>query len=711
MKKLIQFILLGVCTSAFSQSITLEDIWKNYTFYAPTTQDIQWYNGHYFIEYENGSFVISDALAEQPKQDLVTSQVLKPAIEKLRKECALNRLNVSRFILNKNQDKILLLFNEESIYRYSTKSYLAVWEIQNEKLIKIQNNKVLYPEFSPTGRYLSYIKQNNIYIFDFIKNEELQVTFDGKENNIINGKADWLYEEEFEMGHAYKWSSDERNIYYLQLNESNVPTHTIIDSENSIYTYKYPRVGDNISEVSLFCYDLKSNKNTEWQKFESNSYTPRLELQNNVPLTFNLNREQNKLVITQHFSSKKSRVAYEEKSDTYLELPYSFVTDSSIFITSEKSGFNQLYELKGNKSNQLTFGNNPIDKVHGTTKFGIYYSKVLFPHDSRFVYLKSFRGKDRIVANNSGINEIEISKNGQYLFLTHSTRFTPPVQKFTDRQGGEISLLNANETKANILNQFDLPNVENLLFENNKGDTMAFILMKPKDFDSTKSYSLLVHVYGGPGYQLIRDEYNPFNFFFHAMLTQKDVIIAIIDPTGSGGQGKSFKNKTYKRLGQTETEDLINFASTLSDKRWVDSNKIGIWGWSYGGYLSSKAILASDVYKTAISVAPVSDWKLYDCAYTERYQGIIDENEINYLKSSSLEYRNDIEGNFLLIHGTADDNVHIEHSYKLQQNLINRNQKFDSFYYPYKNHGIYGGNTRLHLYEMMTNYLLKHLNP
>ena len=700
------FLFLLLITGFTYGQVNLEDIWLDYKFYPKQTKNITWIDQHHIVYIEDEEAYKIDFIPGGNQDILIPKKAFKKLKADLSKAYHLDQVKLSKHSCDANGRYILLEFNKKPIYRHSYSSYIAIWDIQTARAIILPNKKsVQYPSFSPQSNYLTFIEDNNLYNYSFSINKIKQLTKDGYKNRIINGMSDWLYEEEFSLQKAYMWDEKEENLYFLQFDESKVPTHQFQTKDGTTYSYKYPRVGDQISKSTLLCYNTKKNKTEVWASFKANNYTPKFILFEQKPMITTLNRAQNSLELIQFVAKEKRKSLYKETSETYIELPYISSYQNQIYLTSEISGYNQLYKIDKKKNLiSLTQGTSPIAKIYGHNKHGFFYTKINFPDQNRYLYKTTLSGHTSIVSNELGTTTVEVPKAGDYLFSTFSSWNTPPRQSFINHSGEFISTIEQNNSTASIIKELKLPQLSNHLIENANGDTLAYQLIKPANFDSTKKYPLITNVYGGPGYQLLQNQYDPFNFFWHTSLTEKGYIIAILDPTGTGGKGKEFKNKTYKNLGQLESDDLIYFATNIGETTWVDESRLGLWGWSYGGYLSLKTLFKSDVYKSIISIAPVTDWTLYDCAYTERYNGLQKENKEGYTSSRALNNTYDLKGDLLLVHGTCDDNVHIEHSYLIQQQLIELNYQFNSFYFPYKNHGIYGGNTRYYLYQKMTTH-------
>ncbi|MDB4835370.1 S9 family peptidase [Cyclobacteriaceae bacterium] len=710
MKLVLALFFLSSFLNLLSQT-DLKDIWVTYDFYPKYISDIKWYSDDIHLEIVDNQLVGHHVLPNETFDTILSSQEINNAALYFLKNIKSDNFDVKNYTLSPNKQYLLLEINEESIYRYSSKSHLLLVDLQNMKFHIPSKQKVLYPKFSPNNKYLSYIDQNNnIKVFDLSNNSIVSITKDGKKNKIINGKSDWVYEEEFELTDAYRWSGN--NLFYLQFDESQVPEFTLKKQlSKGKLSYKYPKVGQPISTIKLNVFDISSGHTKTLYTAPDNTYLPQISVHNESVYITCLNRKQDDLTIYNFEKDndwKKSKL-YHETSSSYIELPEPLIFKSkTIYFTSEKNGYKHLYKLENGTKTQITAGRWEIDELYTSPNDLIYYS---CNQDSKYNrVIKSYNTttkESETVISTEGINSIEVSPTGKYLFVSNNSRYTPPKYSFLNPSNNYSRFIEKNTRITSKLDTFLFPEIYEGRFSVNEDSTqLSYHLILPPNFDSTKQYPVLTYVYGGPGYQLLKNSYDPFNFFWHSMLSQNDVIVAMIDPRGSGGQGKDFKSSTYQQLGIQETNDVINFATYLGNLSFINKDKLAIWGWSYGGYLSSKSFTESDVFALAIAVAPVGDWLLYDCAYTERYMGI---NKANYDQSSVTYTTPKSKGHLLLIHGTLDDNVHIQNSYLIEEYLTENNISISTHYFKDKNHGIYGGLTRYQLYTEMTEAIYKYL--
>ena len=510
MKSTVFLLLLLNTVFTFSQ-INLEDIWLDYKFYPKQTKNITWIDDHHIIYIEDDEAYKTDYIPGGAQNILIT----KKAFHKLKTDLAkfhnLNQVELSKYSCDKNERYILLEFNKRSVYRHSYLAYIAIWDMQtSESIILPTKEPIHYPKFSPKSNYLTFIKENNIFNYDLALKKINQVTKDGDKNSIINGMSDWLYEEEFGLKEAYQWDDDEENLFFLQFDETNVPIHELKIDDETTHSYKYPRVGDEISKSRLLCFNPKKNSTEAWESFKSNNYTPQLTIVNQKPVITILNRAQNNLELVQFISKEKRKTIYKETCDTYIELPYVTSYQNNIYLTSERSGFNQLYKIDKKKNLiSLTQGSSPISKIYGQNKHGFFYTKVNFPDQNRYLFKTTYTGLTSVISNELGTTTVEVPKDGDYLFSTFSNFNTPPRQSFIYHTGKFISTIEQNNGISNKIDELKLPQLSNHFIENADGDTLAYQLIKPSNFDSTKKYPLITHVYGGPGYQILKNQSSP----------------------------------------------------------------------------------------------------------------------------------------------------------------------------------------------------------
>ena len=596
---------------------------------------------------------------------------------------------------------------------------------QNKKiLISVFDEKIEAPLFSPEGNKIAFVYENNLYI-KYLANEKVrQITNDGKKNEIINGISDWVYEEEFGIVRMFDWSKDGKKIAFVRFDESKVPTFSMDIYNNGLYpsqkNFKYPKAGENNSEVSIYIYDLDTEK-LEKIEIDNPYYIPRLEWTNDEN-TLSLrvcNRKQNDFkVLYYNHLTKKYSIVYSEKDEAYVEIEnqkFYIFSNNNFLISSEKEGFKHLYyyEKTGKLLKKITQGNWEITDFYGVNEKTqtIYYQSNERGSINKDIYSISIDGKNKkLLSNQIGVNNAIFSLDYSIYINEYQSANTPPIVELFDTQTAKsLITLSNDEFCNNNLNQYTTSRKEFFTIKV-KDKELNMSILKPDNFDPYKKYPVLMYQYSGPGSQSVLNEWLDLIDYWHLSLTQKGYIVACIDGLGTGGKGADFKKITQLQLGKYETESQIAAAEYLARQSFIDNSRIGIWGWSFGGFISANSILKGNhIFKTAIAVAPVTDWRFYDTIYTERYMQTPSENPNGYENNSPLNIARKLNGNFLLIHGTADDNVHIQNSMQMIEALVQANKQFDWAIYPDKNHGIYGGYTRVQLFEKMTNYILKNL--
>lgn len=634
--------------------------------------------------------------------------------------------SIDAYIFDEKEGKLLLATQSEPIYRHSFVASYFIYDLNTKTLKSFTDRKIAEPTFSKDGNKIAYAFENNLYIYDLKSDQTITVTTDGKKNHIINGISDWVYEEEFAVVRMFEWSLDGNKLAYVRFDETNVPEYSMDLYGNGLYptqqVFKYPKAGEENTKVSLHLYDsaTKSTQTVDLSEY-NDFYIPRIKWTNDANyLSFQvINRHQNDLKL--YFVDEKTnqkKLILNEKDKAYVDITdnLTFLNDNSFVWTSEKDGFNHLYhyDKTGKLINQITKGNWELTNYYGIDEKSkiLYYQSVERGSTLRDIYSIQLNGKNKtLLSKEKGSNQAVFSPKFDYFIRTYSSTTTPPIYTLNSAKDGKtVKEILHNNTLLTKLKSYELPQKEFLQIPTEGNLELNAWIMKPKDFDATKKYPLLMYQYSGPGSQQVADKWWDTNDFWHAMLTQKGYIVVAVDGRGTGFKGAEFKKLTQNQLGKLEVEDQIIAAKYLRNFNYIDPARIGIWGWSFGGFMSSNCLLkANDVFKTAIAVAPVTNWRYYDTIYTERYLKTPQENPTGYDDNSPIFFANQLEGNFLLIHGSADDNVHVQNSMAMIEALVQQNKAFDWLIYPDKNHGIYGGKTRLHLYTKMTKYLLENL--
>ncbi len=625
------------------------------------------------------------------------------------------------YTFSTDESKILLGTEGEQIYRRSSKSAFKIWDGKAlTPLFAVRQNN---PMFNNDATKVAFTSDNNLYVKDLQKNKITQITKDGVKNKIINGFADWVYEEEFSFTRAFEWSPDGSKIAFLRFDETAVPEYHL-DFFNKgaypeTYNFKYPKVGEKNSVVTVWQYDVKKGKLKQIQT-NGGEYFPRLRYTpTNQLIVFKMNRLQNELDLLVADDKGNTSVLLHESRPTFVDVEMNddlmFLADGGFIKSSEQDGWNHIYryDKAGKIVKQLTKGDFDVRKIYGVDeKRGeIYYQASKETPMKKGIYaLKLDGSNERYLVGGSGTNDGDFSATYDYLVTNHSGLNEPPNYGIISNEGKVVRDLENNEKLRLKMNEFDFVKSEFFKLTTSENVELNGWMMKPRDFDATKKYPVFMTQYSGPNSQSVNDAWGGANYLWYQMLAQKGYIVVCVDPRGTGGRGEAFRKITYKQLGHYETIDQIEAAKWLGKQPYVDSKRIGIFGWSYGGYMSSLCILkGADVFKTAIAVAPVTNWKWYDSVYTERYMQTEKENAAGYADNSPVNFADKLKGNYLLIHGTADDNVHFQNSIEMANALIAANKQYDTYFYPNRNHGISGGNARLHLYNKMTNFILEKL--
>jgi len=721
MKKFFLLFYVMISIPAFSQTLTLEDIFKKGVlrsegisgFQSMPTSDC------YTVISENGIDKHHFATGE------FISTILTNEFLGVVSNNDLTLKDVDSYSFSNNESLILLATKVENIYRRTTKGFYYVFDTQNNKLFPVSDTaqgKISFPTFSDDGEKIAFVRNLNLFFMDVKTRKETQITFDGEENHILNGLPDWVYEEELNISKTFSWSPNGKFLSYMRFDESNVKEFSMTIWGNLYpeeYRYKYPKAGEDNSVVDIYVYDTENKKNAVLNiKTSAEVYYPRLFWLSNSTdvMVLQLNRLQNKLefvkynIIHNHYS-----VVFTDTNPYWLNVSdkYHFLSDnSSMILTSERDGFNHIYFIDFNgKIKQLTTGNWEVASIahinHKTKQ--IYFLSNETHRLGRDLYVVDFTGKKKTrLSNGVGWNSVTFSASGNYYRNTFSSPTDPPFITMNDCNGKELRVLQENLKLKSQMKEYRCVEKEFFQITTSEGVTMDGWMMKPADFDAAKKYPVLVYTYGGPGSMEVTKNFNIEAWYQY--LTQNGYIVACADGRGSGGRGDAYRKVIYKQMGKYESDDQIAFAKYLKTLPYVNSERIGIWGWSFGGYLAALSLFkGEDAFSLAVAVAPVTHWRYYDNIYTERFMSTPQENPNGYDENSPLFWASKLQGKFLMIHGTADDNVHFQNAIDLASALNSAGKHYDMFFYPNKNHFITGGNTRFHLYSMITEYLFKNL--
>ena len=717
---IILFVIVSFYSFSQEQIITLEEIWNG----AFTTQRMEVLNSmsngqqysvlNFNRATRSTSVDIYDYQTQSKTSTLVDSKDFKDI------------QYFTNYNFSLDETKLILATEIEAVYRRSTLGIFFVYDTKTKTLTKISDYKIQEPTFSPDGLKVAYGYRNNIYIKNLETQQTNQITFDGEKNKIINGITDWVYEEEFAFVRAFEWNTNGQKIAYLRFDETDVPEFSMDVYGQALYqtqqVFKYPKAGEKNANVSLHVYDLSSSKSNEVEveKTYDDFYIPRIKWTNdaNVLSAQFINRHQNELDLWAIDTYKgTTTILLSEKDEAYVDVTdnLTFLNDNSFIWTSEKDGYNHIYHYgkKGKLIRQVTEGDWEVTAYYGYDKQSkrIFYQSVENGSINRDIYAVGLNGKNKQkLSDKDGTHNASFSADFTYYINTFSSATTPPEYSLNDATDGtSLRRIKSNDKLLEKLANYSLSKKEFSSIEIN-GNNLNMWMLKPTDFDANKQYPMLMYQYSGPGSQEVANSWNSANDYWFQMLAQKGYFVVCIDGRGTGYKGADFKKVTYMNLVKYETEDQIAAAKKLAELPYIDQERIGIWGWSFGGHMSTNCLLkGSEIFKMAIAVAPVTNWRFYDTIYTERYMRTPQENPAGYDDNSPFYYPEKLKGDYLLIHGSGDDNVHLQHTMRMVEALIQADKQFEWGIYPDKNHGIYGGNTRLHLYKKMTNFIERSL--
>ena len=579
-------------------------------------------------------------------------------------------------------------------------------------------------KFSPDGSKIGFVRANNLYVMDVETGMETQLTFDGSEN-IINGKFDWVYEEEFRIVDGWQWSPDGRHIAFWRLDQSAVPTFPLVryselQPHAATESMRYPKAGDPNALVKVGVINVETMQ-TKWLDLGSNAdiYIPRIQWTTKPEILSvqRLNRGQDTLdLMLANLRDGTFKTVTSEADTAWIGIQDSltFLQKSDQFLwTSNRDGYMHmyLYNLDGSLARQITKGDWEVTRLVGVDekRKTVYFIGTQASPLERHLYSIKLDGTGmRRLTKEAGTHSVNFSPDFLVYLDTHSSAKTPTNISLRTNEGARVAQVIENNLET--LKEYRWGDHQFFTFKTTDGEVLNGWMIKPPDFDATKRYPVLMYVYGGPGSQTVEDQWGGTRYLWHQMFAQRGYIVVSVDNRGTGARGKTFMQITHRRLGVHEVGDQIEAAKYLASLPYVDASRIGIWGWSYGGYMTCMAItLGAEYFKTGVAVAPVTNWKFYDTIYTERYMDTPQRNPEGYKETSPVTHASKVKGNLLIVHGTTDDNVHWQNTIVFVNELITQNKQVQTMFYPGRNHGISGDNATRHLYTMMTNYILEKL--
>ncbi len=719
---------LGLNTSALAQEatapppLTIEQIYGSRE-YSVNRVQTNWTAGgrHYTVVERRGENQtdLYRVAARDGKRELLIrgADLMTPGTEK--------PISIDDYRFSDDDSKLLIAANEQRIWRRSSKAFFYIWDFKTRKLAPVSGRPghQQYAKLSPDGTQVAFVRDNNIYVSDPAVGTERALTTDGDEN-IINGTTDWVYEEELSLVDGFRWSPDGKRIAFWRFDQSKIPTFFLLDETNlypELKPVRYPKAGAENSQVKLGVIEVITGRTTwiDVGRPDSDFYIARMDFISAEQIWFQrLNRHQNKMeLLLADVTTGKSRMIMADTDDAWVDIhePVWIENGKRFVILSERDGYSQLFLFNrdGTLIRKLTPAQWDVRALHGVDERAraVYFSGAGDGPLNRPLYRVNLDGQGlKRISGPVGTHQIQFDPTFSYYVDTYSSAGVPPIQTLRKADGTALRTLADNTALMKRLEQLELRRPEFLEIPLEDGARLNAWLIKPADFDSTQRYPLLMYVYGGPGSQTVTDAWHGDRYLWHQYLANQGYLVASVDNRGTGGRGVEFKKITYLNLGKFESADQIAAARYFAGLAYVDSQRIGIWGWSYGGYMAALSLFkGGDVFKAGISVAPVTDWRLYDTIYTERYMRTPLENPSGYAESAPLTHADRLQGRFLLVHGTGDDNVHSQNSMQLVERLIQANKQFQFRLYPNKAHGISGPTTRVNLFTLLTDFLLENL--
>ncbi|MCU4176187.1 S9 family peptidase [Carboxylicivirga sp. N1Y90] len=718
-------LVLPMTMHAQKKTVSLEDVTSLGTFYAKSVYGLSSMNdGVHFTTLEQGTRIEK---YKYSSGDKVATILDLSTVE----DCPVER--IQGYELNADESKVLFYTNSERVYRHSFKADYYVYDLEHKELTPLsENGKQQVASFSPNGEMVAFVRDNDLFLKKLKFGTESAITKDGEYNAIINGMSDWVYEEEFGNSKAYDWSIDSKEIAFVRSDESKVKEFSFPvyqasfpnREENKLYPdqqrFKYPKAGEDNSIVSVHVFNIK-NRTTKTMNIgtETDIYIPRVRFTKTEGKlgVIKMNRHQNQLdLMIANTASGVCNTIFTDRNEFYIEQDVldnlQFLDDAKHFVyVGEMDGFNHIYmyTMAGAEVAQITKGEWDVTDYLGynsKTRLFYYQAAAKSPMQREVYAVRADGKKKKLFSTLEGSNRATFSKGFKYYINYFSNTTTPTLVTLHDGTGKQIRVLEDNKDLKATVDGMAISPKEFFSFTTSEGVELNGWMVKPLNFDANKEYPVLMTQYSGPNSQQVMDRWG---IGWEQYLAANDYMVACVDARGTGARGEAFRKATYMNLGKLESDDQIEAAKYLGGLSYVDASRIGIWGWSYGGFMSSLCLSKSDVFKVGIAVAPVTNWRYYDSVYTERYMRRPQENAKGYDDNSPINHVDNLTGRLFLIHGTADDNVHFQNVMEYVDRLVQAGKQFDMFAYPNRNHSIYGGNVRPHLYKMKADYLFRNL--
>ncbi|HKW41939.1 MAG TPA: S9 family peptidase [Gemmatimonadales bacterium] len=634
-------------------------------------------------------------------------------------------LAIESYHFSADGTKLLVFANSARVWRQNTKGTFYVWDFTVRRLLPV-SSKPGYQQFaklSPDGRLVAFVRENDLHVTDLTTGVERALTTDGGDN-VINGTSDWVYEEELNLRDAFRWSPDGKRIAFWRLDQTVIRPFYLLNQDSlypGLVPVRYPKSGTPNSDVKIGVVDVATGR-TSWMELgaDRDIYVAAMDFADSPDELWltRLNRRQNRLdLLLADARGGASRVIMSDVDSAWVDAhePRWIGGGERFLFESERDGYAQLYlyNRDGSIVGRVTPGAWDVLDLHCVDERArvLYFTGAMDGPLGRPLLRIGLdgRGLTRVSAE-PGSHQVEFDPTCRLYVDTYSRAGLPPVETLRRADGALVRTIADNAALARKVSALGLRPPEFLKIPTSEGVELNAWVIKPKEFDAAKRYPLLLFVYGGPGSQTVTDSWGGAQYLWHQMLALDGYLVASVDNRGTGARGVAFKKATYLHLGRYESADQIAAARWFGRQPYVRPDRIGIWGWSYGGYMASRTMfLGGGVFAAALAVAPVTDWRLYDTIYTERYMRAPQENAAGYDESAALTYADSLRGSFLLVHGTGDDNVHFQNSVRLVNRLEAANKQFDLRIYPNRTHAIAGGNTRENLYGLFTAWLKAHL--